>query len=314
MRYNIPTNTDPEPIRIHFQIQVTMGEFYALLCALLWAFAVILFRKSGETIAPFALNLFRVVVGSGLLTITLYVTGGRLDQGGSWRDVLILCGSGVLAIAVADTMFHKCLNAVGAGITAIVDCLYSPLVVIFAFFMLGETLGVKQLLGMALVVGGVLIATIHKSDQVINRWSMIRGVLWGTGAMTALSLGIVIAKPVLEHTPVLWATTVRQLGAMAALVPIAMLSPQRRQYVGVFKPRLNWRYSLSGAIVGSYLSLIFWIAGMKYTLAGAAAILNQTSSIYVLVLATIFLKESFTKRKLAALLAALAGILLVTMN
>ena len=37
-----------------------MGEIYALSCAILWAFAVILLKRSGERIRPFALNLFRV--------------------------------------------------------------------------------------------------------------------------------------------------------------------------------------------------------------------------------------------------------------
>ena len=39
-----------------------MGEFFALMAALVWASAVIFFKRSGETIAPFALNLFRVTV------------------------------------------------------------------------------------------------------------------------------------------------------------------------------------------------------------------------------------------------------------
>ena len=41
---------------------------------------------------------------------------------------------------------------------------------------------------------------------------------------------------------------------------------------------------------------------------GVAAILNQSSTIYILILAAIFLKEPFTRRKLVASLVALAGI------
>ena len=288
-----------------------MGEVYALLCALFWAIAVILFRRSGETMSPFALNLFRVVSSTLLLTATLYLTGGSLDGGGSPRDILILVASGVLAIAIADTMFHKCLNTVGAGITAIVDCLYSPLTVLFAFFMLDEHLGLRQLAGMVLVVGGVMIATTHRPSRRVGQGAVVRGVLWGVGAMVCLSLGIVIAKPVLEHTPVIWATTIRQLGALAVLVPVAAISPNRREYAATLKPRRDWRFSLSGVVAGSYFSLMFWIAGMKYTQAGAAAILNQTSSIYVLVLATFLLRESFSWRKGLALVSAIGGILLV---
>ena len=72
-------------------------------------------------------------------------------------------------------------------------------------------------------------------------------------------------------------------------------------------------WSLPGALLGSYLALIFWIAGMKYAKVGVAAILNQSSTIYVLILAAVFLKERLTRRKLVASAVAIAGIVLVTL-
>ena len=57
-----------------------------------------------------------------------------------------------------------------------------------------------------------------------------------------------------------------------------------------------------------------WIGGLKYTKVGVATILNQSSTIYILILAAIFLQEPFTRRKLVASLVALAGIVLVTCN
>ena len=53
---------------------------------------------------------------------------------------------------------------------------------------------------------------------------------------------------------------------------------------------------------------------MKYAQAGAAAVLNQTSTIFVLLLATLFLREPFTPRKLVAAVLALGGIALVTLG
>ena len=136
-----------------------MGEFYALLCAVTWASAVIFFKRSGETVSPFALNLFRVGISSVLLVATVLISGQGLLRAAPLRDLLILALSGVIAIALADTLFHRCLNTVGAGITAIVDCLYSPFVVLFAFVLLGERLNPWQLAGMvAVVIGEGLIA------------------------------------------------------------------------------------------------------------------------------------------------------------
>lgn len=144
--------------------------------------------------------------------------------------------------------------------------------------------------------------------------TLLKGTLMGMAAMAAIALGVVVAKPVLERQPVLWSTAVRQLGALAVMLPAALISPQRRRYLGTFRPDASWRFSLPASILGSYLALLFWLAGMKYTQAGAAAILNQTSTIYVLILASFFLHEPFTRRKLAASALAIAGILMVTMS
>jgi drug/metabolite transporter (DMT)-like permease len=291
-----------------------MGEFYALLCAVIWACAVILLKRSGETVSPFALNLFRVVVSCVLLVATTLIAGQGLVRDVPLHDVLILMASGVIAIALSDTLFHICLNMVGAGITAIVDCLYSPLVILFAFLLLDEHLNPWQLLGMVAVVAAVMIASRHPAPAGATRGTIVKGILYGMGAMACVAFGVVIAKPVLERQPVLWATTVRQLGALIVMVPVTLLSPRRKAYVAAFRPRADWRFILPATVLGSYLALMFWLAGMKYTQAGAAAILNQTSTIYVLLLAAFFLRERFTRRKLVASLLALVGILLVTLS
>ncbi len=290
-----------------------MGELFALLTALIWAVAVILLKRSGETVSPFALNLYRVVVSTALLLPTVALAGQASWSEGSLKDILILFASGIIAIATSDTLFHMSLNAVGAGISAIIDCLYAPLTVLLATMLLGERLSALQLIGMALVLTGVLTAAQHDPPHGVARRQIVLGVTWGVLSMAALALGIVIAKPVLDHSPVLWATTVRQIGCLGVMLPIALLSPRRREILRVFRPSRSWRFSLPGALLGSYLALICWIAGMKYTKVGIAAILNQSSTIYVLILAAVFLHEPFTRRKLLASLVAIAGILLVTL-
>lgn len=288
-----------------------MGEFFALACALVWAFAVIFFKKSGESVAPFTLNLFRVTVSSILFAATLLVLDKPLWGQAPLEDYLILAVSGVIAIAISDTLFHMCLNRVGAGLNAIVDTLYSPFIIFFAIIMLGESLRLGQFMGMVMIISGVLVASATKPPEGLSRRDLILGILFGVAAMATLGFGIVLAKPVLERSDVLWATAVRQFGSLAALVPVALILPGRRCRFQVFRPHADWKFTLPGTFLGSFLALILWISGMKYTTAGNAGILNQTSTIYILILASVFLKESFTRRKALATVMALSGILLV---
>jgi drug/metabolite transporter (DMT)-like permease len=165
---------------------------------------------------------------------------------------------------------------------------------------------------LALVLGGVFAAARHEPPHGVAPRQVAVGVVWGVLAMVALAIGIVIAKPVLDRSTLLWAATVRQVGCLAVMLPVALLSRRRAQILGALRPSSVWLHSLPGAVLGSYLGLICWIGGLKYTKVGVAAILNQSSTIYILILAAIFLKEPLTRRKLLASLVALAGIILVT--
>lgn len=290
------------------------GEAFSLGAALVWATAVIFLRRSGETNSPFALNLFRVGVSSVLLVGFVVVSGERLFAPRPVEDYLWLTLSGVVGIAISDTLLHRCLNMVGAGINSIIDCIYSPMVAFLAFLMLGENLGLWQIFGMILVIGGVVLTTRMVPPEGATHRDLVVGALWGVASMATLALGVVWAKPVLEHSSVLWVTTFRQVVSFVAMAPVALISKNRNEIWGVFRPKADWRFTVPGTILGSFLALLLWLAGMKYTQAGIAAVLNQTSTVFVLILAAIFLHEPFTGRRWAAAGLALLGIILVTVG
>jgi drug/metabolite transporter (DMT)-like permease len=290
-----------------------VGEFFALAAAVVWGFAVILFRKSGETLSAFALNLFRVGITSVVFLIVLPVLRQPLLPDLPLELYLRLIISGVIGIAISDTFLHRGLNLAGAGISAIASCLYSPFIALFAFLLIDERLRPCKFFGMALVVGGVLLTTSVDPPRGSSRRNVIFGIFWGICSMATVALSIVIAKPALMEVPVVWATALRQFASLLVMLPVALASPRRRSYFAAFRPSRAWRFSLSGTLLGSCLALLFWIAGMKYTQVGLAAILNQTATLWVLLFATLFLKEPFGRRKLAATALAVAGILLVTL-
>lgn len=288
-----------------------LGELCALGAALVWATAVIFFRKSGETTPPFSLNLFRVGISALVLTSLAMASGETIFEGRAPADLMWLAVSGVVGIALSDTLFHRSLNMVGAGLNAIVDCLYSPFVAVFAFMLLGERLGPWQLGGMMLVLVGVLVTSNAVPPAGSTKKDLVLGILWGAAAMATLAIGVIWAKPVLEGSSVLWASAIRQIASFAAMAPIALAVPERKKIWGVFRPSSSWKYTLPGTVLGSILALLLWLSGMKYTEAGTAAVINQTSTVFILVLASVFLHEPFTRRRWLAAGLAIAGILMV---
>lgn len=110
----------------------------ALGCAVVWAVAVMLFRRLGA-VHPVSLNLFKNAVAASLLLLTMAAAGLRFDAHRSALDWLRLVGSGVLGLAVADSLFLTGLRRVDAAVAAVADCAYAPTVIVLSTLFLHET-------------------------------------------------------------------------------------------------------------------------------------------------------------------------------
>jgi len=295
-----------------------LGESYALLAALTWGVALVLFKRAGERVPPLALNLFKNVIALVLLAATLCVIpeGGSIVGRFSHTDIAILVASGMMGIALADTLFFHSLNLIGVGLVSIVDCLYSPLVIFFSFILLSEQITSAHFVGTGLILTGVLISSRHAPPANRTHAQVVSGILLGVVSMALMTFGIVMAKPVLEihDFPLIWAATLRLLPATLALVLIVCASPNKEERWAAFRPSQTWWLSVPASFLGAYLAMIFWVAGFKYAKGATAGILNQTSIIFALILATVILKEPFTRRKLIAVGLALAGVVIVMLN
>jgi len=132
--------------------------------------------------------------------------------------------------------------------------------------------------------------------------------------MMFVALGIVIAKNVLDQVDVFWATFIRVTAGVMGLVPVVLCHPERMRFVRELKFSKAWFNALPATVSGNYIALVLWMAGMKYTTASRAAILNQMSTIFLFILATVWLKEKMTAQRLAAIVLAVAGAYLVIFN
>ena len=288
------------------------GEILALLTAVAWAVAVILFKRSGEAVHPIGLNLFKGALSSILMVPTIILMGGDPIQSAPWSDYGLLLLSGTLGIGIADTLFFICLNRLGASMTAIIDCLYSPTIITLSLLFLGESLAVIQIVGAILIVSAVLTATRAKGTEAKTRKEVITGILIGALAMIANGSGVVMVKPLLDRSPLLWVVQWRLIAGTVSLALLLVFFKSRGQIVrSVFTKSRMW-YTLSGSFIGAYVAMVLWLAGMKYTQASVAAALNQTSNVFIFVLAALVLKEHISSIKILAICLAIVGAFLVT--
>ncbi|MEO1174172.1 MAG: DMT family transporter [Myxococcota bacterium] len=301
----------PQNMTNHF-----LGATFALITAVSWAAGVILFKKSSDSMSPFALNFFKNAVAVGLFALTFLALGEPLWQVGWEEDLFWLMFSGVVGIGIGDVLFFRSLSLLGAGRSAVVETLYSPAVTVSAFLLLGETLHFATALGGGLIMAGILVIVTAKPesgpDKKLTQAELIDGVLTGVVSVVAMGISIVAVKPILEQHSVLWATSMRLSGGLLAMVVALPFVPAwRKEAVRSLLPCAAWRYAVPGAFFGTYIALFAWIGGFKFTSAMVASFLNQTSTLFIVAGATLFLGERLTRRRVGAVALALTGSILV---
>ncbi len=291
---------------------VNIGALLGLLTALLWSIAVIFFKKSGEHVHPIALNLFKDVLAFTLFIPTSMVVGQALMYDAPMHDWIVLAISGVMGICLADTLFFYSLQLLGASLSAIINCLYSPAIVFFSIWILDERLTMMQGMGIGAIVLAVALATGSKRSEHLSTRQIVLGLLAGVGAVTTSGIGIVLMKPVLEHSPVIWVSEVRLLFGILGLMLVLLFNPHRRAIINSLRVKEGQKFTLLGSFFGAYLCLLPWAAGFKYGQASTTSALQQVSYLLVFVFALIFLKEKFSYWKVSGIVIGMVGIYMVT--
>ena len=287
------------------------GEIFALSSAVTWALAVILMRRSGETLPAFELNLFKNCFGFLLFIPTILLVDGLKPPVYSTNDLIVVLASGLIGIAVADTWYLKALNLIGASRTGIVSSLFSPFVILLSAVYLGERLLPWQWLGFVFVMAGVLLVTWRANRSVVEVADVKKGVAYAVGAVFMMAVGIVMVKQILETSPFLWTVELRFAGGVAGMFIFILARNQWQSVKQHFLKPQPWGTIILASFFGAYLALLLWMAGYKLVDASVASVLNATNVAFIVFLAWLMLGERINGRKLVGLGLTLGGVIIM---
>lgn len=285
---------------------VGIGEALSVGCALAWAVGVILYRRLGEHLPPLALTFVKNSLVWVMLVISVLVVHGPAWPALTATQWFLTALSGVLGMALADVLYLRALNAIGAGAMGIIGNLYSPFVIALSFVFLGERFGPQQALGFGLVMAGVVLVGYRSplKEQVPGQ---IKGMLLGAASIAVMAVAIVIVKRVLEESPLFWITLIRMSAALVVLGAVLAWRGELRSVVTGMSI-LPWRLLLPAAFVGQYLSTLMWLGGYKFAPASVAAVLNESASAFIVLLAWLWLKEPVSRRAITGIALTLTGV------
>lgn len=302
---------------------MSLGMLAALASALAWALGAILFRRIGERASPTAMNLTKSLMGLVFLGVAVAATGVTRIDG---ESLARLAASGVLGIAVGDTLFFAALVRLEPRTTLLLASVGHVFAVLLSVAVLGERPTAVTWAGITLVilgVGWVLqvgaeapgAMTGTEGSGATARSQRAIGIACGVGSALATSCGLLLAKTgVGVDVSTLEAAWVRLATGVVAVGLVSAARGHLRADLGVLRiPGLLRELGVAVAVVmfgGFWLSLV----SLRYADASVATALAATEPIFVLALARWWLGERVTTKAVLAACLAVTGVGLIVVG
>src|SRR5471030_2881345 len=160
-----------------------IGIAAALGSAASWALGAILFKRIGEHMSPLAMTLAKAVVSVVFLGIALLFLGFTAITP---HNLGLLVASGLVGIAVGDTLFFAALQHLGPQTLVVLMMVGQVLTALLALVFLGERPSAAAWGGIACVLAGVTIVLWANLSGERQR-SRARGIVFGLLSVACMS-------------------------------------------------------------------------------------------------------------------------------
>lgn len=285
-----------------------MGAAAGLGAAFCWTLASQIWRRLPTSLDAARLNLIKNLLASVLLLPAALFLPWRLER----STVFVLAVSGVVGIALGDSLFFAALRRLGTRRALTLDAGGPGVTTLAGIALLREVPKAGQWLGVVLISTAILIVARQRPDP--RSVPAVRldglGVVLGIAALLCGSAGALLARYALRSGGVapLQAATLRLMAASLVMLPLlhGMPWPGRRP----LPARRRWPWMLAATLLGTSLGIVLQQVALAGLPGGMAVAVLATAPVMALPLARLE-GDRPGRRGWIAGLAAVAGVSLV---
>ncbi|MGH7368850.1 MAG: DMT family transporter [Candidatus Rokuibacteriota bacterium] len=217
---------------------------------MLWSSSFLTARIGLALVSPLLFVAVRLVAAAALLGLVLAVRRESwAPLRGRWHHLAL---AGALVNGVTLSAFHVGMVTENAAVMALVQTLSPMLIAVAAVPLLGERLGPRQALGLALGAIGVAMVVAPRALEGSAAWGAIRLGLVGAASLAG---GTIYFGRFGRDVPLLLATTV-QLGA-AAILTVGLTIVFER-------PHAVWTFPAVAAVAWNVLAVSIGAMALYY--------------------------------------------------
>lgn len=278
---------------------------YPFLAIVLWAGNVIVSKMAASAIAPTAITFYRLILVLLLMTpfIARPLWRNRAQIRRHWWQLAL---SGLLAMALFQSLSYRAAASTTATNMAIVTALIPVLTALLSVIVLGEAITVGMALGGLLSFTGLLYLVGHGDMAAVLR----DGVHLGDALMLLAALSYALYGVLLRlwkmSVPVWQAVYMQAIAALALMLPQFLLLPAGSATLDARTLPLIGYSGIGSSILLSFL----WIEGVKKLGPNRCSIFINLLPVLTALFAILWLHESMQAYHLIGGGISLIGVLL----
>ncbi len=294
-----------EGIKINY-----LGEAAALGAALGMVVCSISFEAAGKKVGSVTVNIMRLIMGFGFLSITaLFTRGMFLPLDASIKSYTFLGISGFIGMFLGDLFMFEAFVILGARITTLIMTLVPVVTALSAWIILGETLSLRETLAVLLTVGGIFLVMYKKSNGGADKAEFpARGLLCAAGGVLGQALGMVFSKIGVESYDPIAATQIRILVAIVSFILLISLRGRWKEVGRGIKDKGAMKWIGVGSFFGPFLGVTAMLIALKNASAGIVSTISSTSPILVIPFSVMIFRDRVSLAEVAGAVISVGGV------
>ncbi len=287
------------------------GELAALGTAFFWTITALAFEAAGKRVGSLSLNLIRLCIGFAFLTVFVALfRGAPLPLDATFHHWVWLSVSGVIGFTLGDFLLFKGFILIGSRISMLIMALVPPLTALIGWVVIGERLSSANVVGMALVVGGIIFVVVERSPNhgLVKFSRPLRGILAAFGGAVGQAVGLVLSKYGMDDYDAFAASQIRIIAGTAGFCVVISLMGLWRRVGSALRDKKAMRTMSLGSFFGPFLGVSFSLLAVKHTATGIASTIMAIVPVLIIAPSVVLFKEKVTAREIAGAVVAVAGV------
>jgi drug/metabolite transporter (DMT)-like permease len=288
-----------------------LGEIFALSTAIFWTITALAFESASLKVGSLVVNLIRLVIGLGFLSIyTFYTRNKLLPLDANSEQWFWLGISGFIGFTLGDLFLLKSFTIIGSRVAMLIMALVPPIAALFGWMVLGEKLTIMNYLGMVLTFSGISLAIFSKkvdSKKLSLKFSL-KGLLFALGGAIGQALGLVLSKFGMDGYDAFASTQIRIItGIIGFSILITLLKRWKPVFTALFHKNGMIRITI-GAFFGPFLGVSFSLLALKYTQTGIASTIMAIVPVLIIIPSVFIFKQKVTLIEALGAIISVAGV------